>query len=117
VIVVMIQSVRNYAHDVNREFKKEFVDCSTVSLREAQRRGNPADAQGNPRIAFVFLIAIPTGLPRPSGLAMTAKRDAFENRNEPSCTFPSHLCPCEEHSDAAIQREHRVITPSVRHPA
>ena len=47
-IVVMIQSVRNYAHDVNRGFKKEFVDCSTVSLREAPRRGNPATELGNP---------------------------------------------------------------------
>jgi len=120
----MIQSVRNYAHIVNRGLEKEFVVCSRsetsddpgddyynrsqffcvviarsaatrqssgrIPLRsvchceERKRRGNPAEPLGNFCIAGAFRIMSQTGLPRPAGLAMTAKRDASENWDETS---------------------------------
>jgi len=42
-----------------------------LSLRGAQRRGNPAEPLGNFRIARASRKTIPTGLPHPNGFAMT----------------------------------------------
>jgi hypothetical protein len=90
----MIQSVRNYAHIVNRGLEKEFVVCSTVSLREAQRRGNPADAQGNPRMPSQ------TGLPHPYGLAMTKV-----------CGLPRHLVVRNDSVRGCIRKPGRTTSP------
>jgi hypothetical protein len=176
----MVQSVRNYAHNVNRGLEKEFVVCSrsetsddpgddyfnrsrfvppchceersdvaiqrshptplSLSLRGAQATRQSSGTIGQLPHRPAPRITTQTGLPRSTGLAMTALGDAFENRNEPPRSFAPHTLSlrgrrqprrvnpavashsaqfviARSASDAAIQREHRVITASVRHPA
>ena len=57
----------------NTEQSKRLSMLASVVLarRLKSRRGNPADASENPRIAPASRVTHQTGLPRPNGLAMT----------------------------------------------